>query len=344
MISSSLNSIIELEFFLSSKISTPNYPHHPPRLIILLYFKIPRYHIKHNNYTIKNILVRKKNNIKIYLYFKVLPTPSFPKRYFICEMSLTAQIGSSDSSFKLSQKLVASLAEKFGFKFEDGWSTVSNRTVDNVQKRLKRERRRANPASQVKHPRTAFSFFTQQQRPIEAGKHKEATFGQLSRFVSDAWKALTPAQLQTYKDMEAKDKTRYQTERAAALAAAPAQAAPVDAAPAEVAAASTDAKPKKERKAKATAAPAAAATPADAKPSKAPKVAKVPKAVAATAAPAVAAAETKPAKAAKAPKAPKAAKAETPVAAPVAAAVTPAPATATKAAKAPKAAKTAGKA
>jgi hypothetical protein len=293
--------------------------------------------------------VRKKNNIKICLYFKVLPTPSFPKRYFICEMSLTAQIGSSDSSFKLSQKLVASLAEKFGFKFEDGWSTVSTRTVDNVQKRLKRERRRANPASQVKHPRTAFSFFTQQQRPIEAGKHKEATFGQLSRFVSDAWKALTPAQLQTYKDMEAKDKTRYQTERAAALAAAPApaQAAPVEAAPAEVAAASTDAKPKKERKAKATAAPVAGATKAvaAATETKAAKAPKAPKAVAAPAAatPVVAApaaaAETKPAKPAKAPKA---AKAETPVAAPVAAAVTPAPAA--KAAKAPKAAKTAGKA
>jgi hypothetical protein len=268
-------------------------------------------------------------------------------------MSLTAQIGSSDSSFKLSQKLVASLAEKFGFKFEDGWSTVSTRTVDNVQKRLKRERRRANPASQVKHPRTAFSFFTQQQRPIETGKHKDATFGQLSRFVSDAWKALTPAQLQTYKDMEAKDKTRYQTERDAALAAAPAQAAPVDAAPAEVAAASTDAKPKKERKAKATAAPATSApvpAPADAKPSKAPKVAKAPKAAAAPAAaatPAVAAApaaaETKPAKAVKAPKA---AKAETPVVVAAASAVTPAPAAAkaAKAAKAPKPAKTAGKA
>ena len=81
MISSSLNSIIELEFFLSSKISTPNHP--TPRPITLLYFKIPRYHIKYNDYTIKNILVSKKNNIKIYLYFKVLPTPSFPKRYFI---------------------------------------------------------------------------------------------------------------------------------------------------------------------------------------------------------------------------------------------------------------------
>jgi hypothetical protein len=259
-------------------------------------------------------------------------------------MSLTAQIASTDSSFKLSQKLVASLAEKFGFKFEDGWSTVSTRTVDNVQKRLKRERRRANPASQVKHPRTAFSFFTQQQRPIESGKHKDATFGQLSRFVSEAWKALTPAQLQTYKDMEAKDKARYQIERAAALAAAP---APVEAvaAPAEVA----DTKPaKKERKVKAApaaAAPVAAAPVADVKPAKAVRAAKpaaAPVAAAAAVAPASAPASA-PAKAVKAPKAPKAAKpAATPAATPAAvvadaapaAPAAPAPA---KAAKAPKA-------
>jgi hypothetical protein len=269
-------------------------------------------------------------------------------------MSLTALIGSSDSSFKLSQKLVASLAEKFGFKFEDGWNTVSTRTVDNVQKRLKRERRRANPASQVKHPRTAFSFFTQQQRPIEAGKHNDATFGQLSRFVSEAWKALTPTQLQTYKDMEAKDKARYQTERAAALAAAPAPAqgdavtapaAPV--VPAEVASAKPS---KKERKAKsaptALAAAAAPAAPADetkpAKATKAPKVAKS----AAVAAPAPVAAA--PAKAVKAPKAAKPAPvAAAPVAAaPVAAvpvAAAPVAAAPAKAAKAPKA-KAAGKA
>ncbi len=271
-------------------------------------------------------------------------------------MSLTAQIASSDSSFKLSQKLVASLAEKFGFKFEDGWSTVSTRTVDNVQKRLKRERRRANPASQVKHPRTAFSFFTQQQRPIEAGKHKDATFGQLSRFVSEAWKALTPAQLQTYKDMEAKDKARYQTERAAALAAAPVVAADAAVAVADAAAPATapatDAKPaKKERKAKAVA--AATATPAatEAKPAKPAKAAKAPKAAKAVpaAAPAVAVAPA-PADVAKPAKAPKAPKAAAPAAAPAPAAAA-ATATATapaaapaKAAKAPKAAKAAGKA
>lgn len=255
-------------------------------------------------------------------------------------MSLTAQIASTDSSFKLSQKLVASLAEKFGFKFEDGWSTVSTRSVDNVQKRLKRERRRANPASQVKHPRTAFSFFTQQQRPIEAGKHKDATFGQLSRFVSEAWKALTPAQLQTYKDMEAKDKARYQTERAAALAAAPAAPVAEAAAPVEAA----EAKPaKKERKAKAaTPAVAASATPAvaEVKPTKAAKAAK------AAAAPATApvAAVPAPAPAAKAPKAAKPAKPAAATPAPVAAAAPAVAAAPAKAAKAPKAAKSAGKA
>jgi hypothetical protein len=262
-------------------------------------------------------------------------------------MSLTALIGSTDASFKLTQKLVAALAEKFSFKFEDGWSTVSTRSVDNVQKRLKRERRRANPAASVKHPRTAFSFFTQHQRPIEAGKHKDATFGQLSRFVSEAWKALTPIQLQSYKDMEAKDKARYQTERAAAIAAAPVQVA-VSAPVADAEAAPvTDAKPKKERKAKAVAPVAVAvvtpaATPVtEAKPSKdakAPKAAKAP--VAAVAPATIPTAEAKAPKAAKAPKT-----AATPVAATTAATTAAAPpAKAAKAPKAAKAAKAAGKA
>ena len=133
-------------------------------------------------------------------------------------MSLTAQIGSSELSFKLSQKLVASLAEKFAFSFEDGWNTVSTRTVDNIQKRLKREKRRANPTAAIKHPRTAFSFFTQKQRPVCQAAHPEATFGQLSRFVSEGWKALTPAQMADFKALETADKARYQVERDAVLA------------------------------------------------------------------------------------------------------------------------------
>ena len=136
-------------------------------------------------------------------------------------MSLTSQISSTEASFKLSQKIVSALAEKFSFKFEDGWSAVSNRPLELIQKRLRREKRRANPASAVKHARTAFSFFTQKQRPVSQAAHPEASFGQLSRFVSEAWKALTPEQMTEFKTLETADKERYQKERAAVLASLP---------------------------------------------------------------------------------------------------------------------------
>jgi len=136
-------------------------------------------------------------------------------------MSLTSQIGSTDVAFKLTQKIVSALAEKFGFKFEDGWDVISSRPVENIQKRLKREKRRSNPASAIKHSRTAFSYYTQRSRPLCQAAHPEATFGQLSRYVSEAWKALTPAQMDEFKAMEAADKIRYQNERAALASATP---------------------------------------------------------------------------------------------------------------------------
>lgn len=252
-------------------------------------------------------------------------------------MSLSAQIASSDACFKLSQKLVHSLAEKYGFKFEDGWSVVSTRSVEHIQKRLKREKRKSNPAYQVKHSRTAFSFFTQKQRPLEAAKHPNASFGELSRFVSQAWKALSPAELQSYKDMETADKTRYQTERSVALANAPAQT--TEAAPAAPVA--TEAKPKREKKVKVEAAPAAAAA-APAAPVATPaKVEKPAKSAKVAATPAAAPAATTPAKAEKPAKATKAAAA--PAAAPAVAA-TPAKAEKPAKAAAPAKAKAAGKA
>ena len=226
-------------------------------------------------------------------------------------MSLTAQIGSSEVCFKLAQKLVASLAEKFAFSFEDGWATISNRTVDNVQKRLKREKRRSNPTAAIKHPRTAFSFFTQKQRPVCQAAHPEATFGQLSRFVSEGWKALTPAQMADFKALETADKARYQVERDAVLAKVAAEsgsAVVVSAAVPEESAA-----PKKVRKAKSATAPATeaavavvvAATPVAEKKVKTPKASKAVVAVAVEATPAVAAPVAE--KKAKTPKAPKAA-------------------------------------
>jgi len=242
-------------------------------------------------------------------------------------MSLTAQIGSTESSFKLSQKIVSALAEKFSFKFEDGWSVISTRTLENIQKRLKRDKRRANPTSSIKHPRTAFSFFTQKQRPVSQAAHPQASFGDLSRFVSEAWKALTPEQMAEFKALETADKERYQVERTsvlAALAAAPASTEAV----AEVA---EPVKEKKVRKAKsAEAAPVATevVAPVTAAPAKKAKSAKAEVAVPVAASPAETAA---PAKKAKTPKA--AAPAEVVVAAEAAPVAEAAP----KAAKAPKA-------
>jgi len=233
-------------------------------------------------------------------------------------MSLTAQIGASEATFKLSQKIVSSLAEKFSFKFEDGWATVSSRTLENIQKRLKRDKRRANPASSIKHPRTAFSFFTQKQRPLSQAAHPEATFGQLSRFVSEAWKLLTPEQMASFKALELADKERYQVERATVLASASATPVAVaEVAEAPVAAEAT--KEKKVRKVKAktdeAAAPVAATPAVEAAPATpAPKKAKSAKAAAPVATPVEAAAaaaaaaapapvEATPAKKAKTPKA-----------------------------------------
>ena len=223
-------------------------------------------------------------------------------------MSLTSKVASSEDSFKLSQKIVAALAEKFSFKFEDGWSTISSRPLETIQKRLRREKRRANPTSAIKHARTAFSFFTQKQRPLSQTAHPEASFGQLSRYVSEAWKALTPVQMAEFKTLETADKERYQQERAEVLANLPVVADVGVAVPVEEVA--EPVKEKKARKVKSAEAtvPETPAVEAPAKKAKSPK-AKVEAKVEAEAEPK-----------AKAPKAPKAPKTEPVKAEPVEAA------------------------
>ena len=243
-------------------------------------------------------------------------------------MSLTSQIGSTDASFKLSQKIVSALAEKFSFKFEDGWAVVSTRTIEHLQKRLKRDKRRANPTSSIKHPRTAFSFFTQKQRPVVQAANPKASFGDLSRFVSEAWKALTPTQMADFKALETADKERYQTERSAVLASL--ANAPPAATTVEVEAVDEPVKEKKVRKVKSaapateSAAPVVEAAAPVAAPAKKAKVAKV--VAAPVAAPAaVPVVEATPAKKVKTPKAASttAAPAVAPAVAPVAEAAAP---------------------
>jgi hypothetical protein len=130
-------------------------------------------------------------------------------------MAFTSQIRSSDATFKLAQRLVESLSERFGFSKDDAWNHVCSMSIEVINRKMRKERRRRNPTSQVKKPRTAFSFFTQQQRPLIQAKNPTAKFGELSRLVSIEWKNLSEAQMAEFKAKETTDRVRYTTEVAA---------------------------------------------------------------------------------------------------------------------------------
>jgi len=133
-------------------------------------------------------------------------------------MSCPNLIRSSESSFSLTQKLISSLSEKYNFSAEEAWSHVSTNTIVQLQKRFKKQKKANNPLSSIKKPRTSFSFFTKNQRVEIAKKHPKASFGELSKLVSQAWKKLSDKDMKTYKNMEIEDKTRYEKEKCELLA------------------------------------------------------------------------------------------------------------------------------
>lgn len=179
-------------------------------------------------------------------------------------MSTSSQIRASEGNFKLAQKIVTALSEKYSFDFNEGWEVLSNRSVDNLTRMFRRERRRNDPLAQVKKPRTAFSFFTQERRPKVQAANPNAGFGDLSRLVSAEWKKLSDKERSRFKSMEDKDKSRYQTERTRVLAEVAANAeststtesAPVET-PAETPAPTKRATSRRGKSAKTAEAPAA---------------------------------------------------------------------------------------
>jgi len=133
-------------------------------------------------------------------------------------MSISSQIRASEVHFKLTQKVVTALSTKFSFSFDDAWAELSNKNVDSLTKMFRKERRRNDPLSQVKKPRTSFSFFTQEFRPKVQTANPKASFGDLSRLVSVEWKKITDSDRVRFKGMETSDKERYQVERARVMA------------------------------------------------------------------------------------------------------------------------------
>ena len=179
-------------------------------------------------------------------------------------MALTSQIRSSDVTFKLAQRLVESLAERFSFNKDDAWNHVSSMSIEVINRKMRKERRKRNPTSQVKKPRTAFSFFTQQQRPLIQAKNPAAKFGELSRLVSVEWKSLSEAQMADFKAKETADRARYTTELAACKEKmqTDAPAAPTDGVASDASSSPVTKAPRAPKVKKAAAAESAPATPA----------------------------------------------------------------------------------
>ena len=133
-------------------------------------------------------------------------------------MSCTNSIRSDEKCFVLAQKIITSLSEKYSFNADEAWECVSTTSIPNLVKRFKKLKKANNPLSSIKKPRTAFSFFTKTQR-VKIGKaNPKATFGELSKLVSVAWKSLSDKEMKTYRTMETKDKKRYEDEKTELLA------------------------------------------------------------------------------------------------------------------------------
>ena len=133
-------------------------------------------------------------------------------------MSCSALIRKDESHFNLAQRLVTVLSEELKLNFDDTWLKVSNNTIPQLQKRFRKIRRANNPLINIKKPRTSFSFFTKKCRSKIAEKNPKASFGELSKLVSVAWKGLSDKDRKLYKKMEEDDKVRYNKEKEEILA------------------------------------------------------------------------------------------------------------------------------
>ena len=133
-------------------------------------------------------------------------------------MSCTTSIRSDEKCFVLAQKIITSLSEKYSFNADEAWECISSTSIPNLTKKFKKLKKANNPLSSIKKPRTAFSFYTKTQRVKIGQANPNASFGELSKLVSVAWKSLSDKEMKTYRNMETKDKKRYEDEKATLLA------------------------------------------------------------------------------------------------------------------------------
>ena len=123
-------------------------------------------------------------------------------------MSLSSDIRQSASHYKLARKVVEQICQSNNLDVATVWSTLSAKDFDGLDRHFRREKRRNDPLSSVKKPRTAFSFFTQANRNDIQLKNPTLSFGAVSKLVGEQWRALDEKSRAKYLARETEVKNR----------------------------------------------------------------------------------------------------------------------------------------
>ena len=132
-------------------------------------------------------------------------------------MSFTSKFRANEPQYKLGKQIVTFICTENNLDFNTVWESVSNKDIDYFDRYHRREKKKNEPLAGIKKPRTAFSFFTQENRSIIAAKHPSLEFGAISKLVGKQWKSLTDSTKSKYINLQVEDRIRYQTARQAIM-------------------------------------------------------------------------------------------------------------------------------
>ena len=132
-------------------------------------------------------------------------------------MSFTSKFRADESQYKLGKQIVTFICTENNLDFNTVWESVSNKDIEYFDRYHRREKKKNEPLAGIKKPRTAFSFFTQENRSIIASKHPSLEFGAISKLVGQQWKSLNDSSKNKYINLQKEDRIRYQTARQAIM-------------------------------------------------------------------------------------------------------------------------------
>lgn len=128
-------------------------------------------------------------------------------------MSFTSKLRSEESQYKLVKQIITFVCSENNLDFSTVWSSISNKDTEYFDRYHRREKKKNEPLAGLTKPRTAFSFFTKENRCLIAAKHPTLSFGEISKLVGEQWKKLNESTKKKYINMQDSDRVRYNTAR-----------------------------------------------------------------------------------------------------------------------------------